>query len=269
MNNTTTAFITRSKSRLKTYGENVYIKSGENFEIELFNGHTDNVMAKIWINNKLISQSGLVLKPGQRYFLERFIDSNNKFKYETYAVDGSGDASRAIANNGLVKVEFYKEKVWQNPNIFAGSWGSYPNWNQPYYQQPIGAPIGTPNIWCGSSLSGSSVNYANSTITNNANASFTTTSSGLIGNNGPEGPVGITTSYETGRIEKGEASDQDFGSISMDFESFAFATSNWHILPHSIQPMEVSQLRNYCSGCGTRVKKQSWKFCPSCGESLD
>lgn len=115
MNNTTTAFITRSKSRLKTYGENVYIKSGENFEIELFNGHTDNVMAKIWINNKLISQSGLVLKPGQRYFLERFIDSNNKFKYETYAVDGSGDASRAIANNGLVKVEFYKEKVWQNP----------------------------------------------------------------------------------------------------------------------------------------------------------
>lgn len=251
MNNTTTAFITRSKSRLKTYGENVYLKSGENFEIELFNGHTDNVMAKIWINNKLISESGLVLKPGQRFFLERFIDSNNKFKYETYAVDGSGDASRAIANNGLVKVEFYKETVWQKPNsIFRGSWTTYPNWNQPYYQQPIGAPIGVPNIWCGTS-------YANSTVTNNASYDVTFTSSVA------------QDSIETGRIEKGEASDQSFGSISMNFESIPFATSNWHILPHSIQPMEVSQLRNYCGECGTRVKKQSWKFCPSCGESLD
>ena len=256
MNNTTTAFITRSKSRLKIYGENVYMKSGENFEIELFNGHTDNVMAKIWINNKLISESGLVLKPGQRYFLERFIDSNNKFKYETYAVDGSGDTSRAIANNGLVKVEFYKETVWQKPN-FGGSWTTNQNWNQPYYQQPIGAPIGVPNIWCGSSISGSSVNYANSTVTNNASANITFTSSVS------------QDSIETGRIEKGEASDQSFVSSNMNFDSFAFATSNWHILPHSIQPMEVTQLRNYCAGCGTRVKKQSWKFCPSCGESLD
>ena len=253
-NNKPTAFITRSKSRLKTYGENVYIKSGENFEIELFNGHTDNVMAKIWINNNLISQSGLVLKPGQRYFLERFIDSNNKFKYETYQVDGSGDVSRAIANNGLVKVEFYREKVWSNPYpvLQSGSWTTYPNWNQ-----PIGAPISVPHIWYGSSLSGTTTNYVNSTITNGSNADVTFTSSVK------------TDSIETGRIEKGEASDQSFGSISMDFESFAFATSKWHILPHSIQPLEITQLRNYCSGCGTRVKKQSWKFCPSCGESLD
>ncbi len=261
MNNITTAFITRSKSRLKIYGENVYMKSGENFEIELFNGHTDNVMAKIWINNKLISESGLVLKPGQRYFLERFIDSNNKFKYETYAVDGSGDTSRAIANNGLVKVEFYKEtcfnSIFSKPPIFGGSWTTYPNWNQPYYQQPIGAPIGVPNIWCGSSLIGTAVNYANSTVTNNASANFSFTSSVS------------QDSIETGRIEKGGASDQSFVSINMNFESIPFATSNWHILPHSIQPMEVSQLRNYCAGCGTRVKKQSWKFCPSCGESLD
>ena len=253
MNNTITAFITRSKSRLKTYGENVYLKSGDNFEIELFNGHTDNVMAKIWINNKLISESGLVLKPGQRFFLERFIDSNNKFKYETYAVDGSGDASRAIANNGLVKVEFYKEKISQNPS----SWTTYPNWNQPYYQQPIGAPICVPNIWCGSSLSSSIVNYANSTVTNNASANVTFTSSVS------------QDSIETGRVEKGEASDQSFVPISMYFESFAFARANWHILPQSIQPMDITQLRSYCAECGTRVKKQSWKFCPSCGKTLD
>jgi hypothetical protein len=237
------------------------MKSGENFEIELFNGHTDNVMAKIWINNKLISESGLVLKPGQRYFLERFIDSNNKFKYETYAVDGSGDTSRAIANNGLVKVEFYKEtcfnSIFSKPPIFGGSWTTYPNWNQPYYQQPIGAPIGVPNIWCGSSLTGGTVNNANLTVTNSSNANFSFTSSVS------------QDSIETGRIEKGGASDQSFVSINMNFESIPFATSNWHILPHSIQPMEVSQLRNYCAGCGTRVKKQSWKFCPSCGESLD
>jgi hypothetical protein len=248
MNNTITAFITRSKSRLKTYGENVYVKNGENFEIELFNGHTDNVMAKIWINNKLISESGLVLKPGQRYFLERFIDSNNKFKYETYAVDGSVDASKAIANNGLVKVEFYKEKVWQNPVLQSNIW------QQPYLGEHYGSfglsSIGTSNIWCGNS-------YANSIVTNNSNDNVTFTSNTTQNN------------IETGRIEKGEASDQSFVPISRYFESFAFARANWHILPQSIQPMDVTQLRNYCAGCGTRVKKQSWKFCPSCGETLD
>ena len=269
MSNQATANISHNKNRLRSYGENVYLKDGENFEIELFNGFTTSVMAKIWINGELISTSGLVLKPGQRYFLERFIDDNAKFKFETYDVDGSAEAQAAIKDNGIVKVEFYKKEA-KLPLISTikpstSNWGQI--WTQPrlpcqpwqhigqHWQHPMSRTNDT--FYC-SNISG----------TGNAPISFTTTTST---NNVTMDFLSLDSekSVETGRVEKGESSNQYFGASDESFQTYASSTSTWKILPESSRPIEVSQLRNYCSSCGSRMRKQNWKFCPTCGSTLD
>ena len=100
------AHITRSKSksrgRLKIYNDNtVYLDQGEEFEIEVFNPTNKTVLAKIDFNGEMISHSGLVLRPGQRVFLERFFDDNRKFKFEVYEVDNS---AKSFAEAGIAKV---------------------------------------------------------------------------------------------------------------------------------------------------------------------
>ena len=106
-------YIKRSKNRTKIYGtKNIYLKDGETFELELFNPLGNSVLAKIYVNNTLISSNGLVIKPGQRIYLERFLDSNNKFKFVTYEVEsGNRQVSDAIAHNGEIKVEFFNQVV--------------------------------------------------------------------------------------------------------------------------------------------------------------
>jgi len=54
------------------------LNDGDEFEIELFNPKTNPVLAKISINGKRISERGIILNPGQRVFLERFLDSPEK-----------------------------------------------------------------------------------------------------------------------------------------------------------------------------------------------
>lgn len=263
MSNQATANISHNKNRLRSYGETVYLKDGESFEIELFNGFTTEVMAKIWINNELISTSGLVLKPGQRYFLERFIDDNAKFKFETYDVDGTAEAKSATKDNGLVKVEFYKKSP-KLPLISNLSTGSNVQtgapWWQPmgrYYYTNQNAPFGIPsnnNFYCSNIGTDASQPVS---FTSNSNVTMDFLS------------LDTEKSVETGRVEKGEASNQYFGTSNETFETHVSCTSTWQILPESSRPIEVSQIRNYCSGCGARIRKQNWSFCPTCGNGLD
>lgn len=256
----TSAHIARNKSRVKHYGvegsnengqskslDKVYLNNGDNFEIELYNGYTTEVLAKIWLNDELISLSGLILKPGQRYFLERFIDSNNKFKFDTYEVENTESVKEAIKNNGKVRIEFYQK------SITSGTW-TIPATKWPQQDWTIQNPWITNPYYIGDS----NITLTNSIgFTSDANVLYTSVNNSVAG------------SLETGRIEKGEASNQTFESVSMDFSPLASIVTEIQILPTSQQPVEVNQIRNYCSGCGTRIRKQSWKFCPNCGESLD
>lgn len=88
----------------------VYLKDDAEFEIELFNPLQESVLAKIKINGKFINNGGLIINPGQRIFLERYLDDNKKFKFSTYKVENNNpDVDYAIALNGFVEVFFYKE----------------------------------------------------------------------------------------------------------------------------------------------------------------
>lgn len=241
-----TAHITKNRNRSKIYENSVYLKDGENFEIELFNPTTSRVLAKITINGNSISNSGIVLKPGERVYLERFIDSNNKFVFETYEVEESNEALNAIRNNGGVEVSFYTEITTSAYSLFPSTFTFYPEYNTVYGSETLYNKYSYP-------FGGTTVNNLFATTTTNfTNTSIADNASGF-------------KSVETGRIEKGDLSNQLFETVNGNFSTFATSVITIKLLPESQKPVEVSTLRNYCTNCGTRTKKQSWKFCPSCG----
>jgi hypothetical protein len=249
--------ITSNKNRIKQYENSVYLKDGQQFELEIFNPHQCKVLAKISINGKEISQAGLVIRPGQRIYLERYLDIAKKFKFETYEVEDSKESKEAIAKNGEVKVEFF-------------------------YEQNLRG-----NYWYGNSMTINSNNWNGShTTTINPNTFFTTTGTSQIGagisytSNTVGTPsyggttvnnisVPVAGSLETGRVEEGSNSKQKFSEENGSYNWWVNETVIIKLLPLSKKPVEVAEIRNYCGGCGSRIKKSSWKFCPSCGESLD
>jgi hypothetical protein len=258
-----TAHITTNRNRSKIYGNAVYLKDGQRFEIELFNPNTINYLAKISIDGKQISNSGIVLKPGQRVYLERFIDSNNKFVFETYEIENSNEALNAIVNNGLVEISFYPE------NSTTGYFTVYPSYttNLPgsYFTYTGGLTTNTltsENIGY-SGISGNPISFGGTTV-NNVSC-FTSPS---VGESNIKGSNASNSSIETGKVEKGESSEQSMTQTFGNYSGFASNSISYRLTPESCKPVEIEKLRNYCTGCGNRIKKDSWKFCPDCGEKF-
>jgi hypothetical protein len=238
-----TANIAVNRNRLKSYGEKIYLKDKTHYEIELFNPKTTKVLAKIYLDGQPISSSGIILNPGQRVFLERWLDEPRKFLFETYEVEDSTEAKGAIRENGKVKVEFYDQFIPVNTT---------------YYR--------TPNSW-GQDWSGQPI-YGGTT--QNTLYFTSNVSSDIIGQNSSVVPASLfsASSIETGRSEKGEESKQEFEYSNDSFNSWTCNTVHMQILPESQKPVEVKEIRNYCTNCGTRHKKSSWKFCPNCGTKI-
>jgi len=239
-----TANIAVNRNRLKQYGEKIYLKNATHFEIELFNPKTTKVLAKIFLDGVAISNAGIVLKPGQRVFLERWIDEPKKFLFETYEIENSKEAKKAVSENGKVRVEFYEESTSRpNLNIMPTSTWTYDSTSQPVYG-------GTTHnqVYFTSSLG---------------------ISSDIIGQNSSITTSSVTLdSFETGRAEKGESSDQGFTNDDSTYNAWTCHTVHMQILPESQKPVEVKEIRNYCTNCGSRHKKSSWKFCPNCGTPI-
>jgi len=141
-----TAFITVKKQRQKQNGKNIYLHDKTEFEIELYNPTNDSVKATIELNGKSISTSGIALKPGQRVFLERFLDIDRKFLFETYDVDSNEINSKAIEDNGLVVVRFFTKFIpqyYDTTTSWSGNWSD----NFTYYANTLGID----NISCSTS----------------------------------------------------------------------------------------------------------------------
>lgn len=230
----------------------IYLNDKSNFEIELYNNQNENIGYEIYLNGKLISTSLLILKPGQRYFLDRFIDSNNKFIFETYSIKDTKTNRDITENNGLITVKCYKEQSYisyyypyQQPYVV----------NTPYYY--YSTVIGTTNCISGTlNLN----NYNSSTTTNlNSNATLTncTTSTYHINNE-----------LETGRVEKGDISEQVFDYTNFTRTIQSFHSIDYILLPNSQKTKNLDEIKQYCPNCGYRIRKSSHNYCPSCGTKL-
>jgi len=240
----------------------VFLKDKESFEIELFNPLQDSVLADIKLNGKLISKSGLVLRPGQRFYLDCFIDDKKKFVFNTYEIDSNDEESvKATEKNGLLEVFFYKEEVitldnWKSKfdRIIVEKWYPYYPYN-PYTCYPTqptiwyGTTCGTGNVTLGSSGTFNISNSSSNTVTTNAMYSSTTNASYTSGvdlinmNIGGSLNMMNVNSMETGRVEKGEKSSQKFTEIDMDFENHYISSTIIQIIPDSRKPLETKDLK--------------------------
>lgn len=268
------ADITINKNKLKRYngaggvdGEfshseaTVYMNDGDEFEIELFNPTTDTYGAKFKINGEYISSSHLVLYPGQRIYLDRYLDNNNKFVFTTYEVDGSlGEAvTEAIKNNGSIEVEFYKKSKpkYEAPKQRFKFAGDYSNG----ILRSKSASYDTNGI-----IGQSSVNCFYSANVTTDDLTFYSMSN-LCDEIPLKSADDTCQLFETGLVGEGGKSDTEFTSVNIDFEYQMKSKSSFKILPMSAKPIEVKDLVRHCTGCGKKAKKDH-NFCASCGTKI-
>lgn len=131
-------YITVNSSRVKIYGSNAYMPDNTEFELEIFNPSNETIGVMFKMNGKYIADSHLIIYPGKRITLDRFLNDNNKFKFQTYTVEDTTESKSAVAMNGAVQIEFYREhenntvdlnkQLRLNPITFCdGSFGQKPN----------------------------------------------------------------------------------------------------------------------------------------------
>jgi hypothetical protein len=286
-----TVGITINKSRLKLYNKDgnipvYYLQKGQEFQIELFNPTSDTILAKIHLNDKMISQGGLVLRPGERVFLDRYFDVAKKFMFDTYEVGSSEAVKKAIQDNGDVKVEFYRE-VQQTPYFpLINISGNLRGMNNTTAGNVYGNPAGTKGIHTqdlGRNIVGStaeySANYFNSDITFTQSGLNTTLTSSatldMLSDEVAEPKTktlkkrSMSKTIETGRVEQGSESNQKFEYVSKSFEWAPFHTVEYKLLPISQKVNTVGEMkvRIHCTNCGSKAKPTD-KFCANCGNKI-
>jgi hypothetical protein len=215
------------------------------------------------LNGEYISTSGIVLRPGQRVFLERFLDSNNKFEFSTYKVKDTSENRSAIDLNGDVLVEFYDEQEPVRNNFYLG--GTVTLSNPLYYGTTINTTGGVGYGTTTSTYNTSNATYTSSVTPNTFRSKFDVSNTLLNGK--PNSLKKKSKSIETGRIEKGEQSNQNFTNSYEQFNYYTSHTIKFKIQPTSTKNINVEEIRQYCTECGVKVKK-NFKFCPSCGNKL-
>ena len=272
------AWITNStdKGRKSIKNGKVYLKDSEEFQIELFNPLTESVLAEIKLNGQPISKTGLVLKPGQRFYLDCFIDDKKKFIFTTYEVEQTLESLSAINNNGKLEVFFYKESVvsvrnWRDRfntvivERYYPSYPTYPYWTTTPYCG-TGTNIGTSGI---TTIIGTNTNTFNTYGSNTTITGYSTTITGGSYNTMAQlnntSTTPIAGSLETGRVERGDKSNQKFNEINMEFDNYHISSTILELLPESRKPETASELAKKLKGDSLKKKvneielKKEWE----------
>lgn len=259
-----TANITVNKSRKKVFqtlmtegviasdGDKVFLTDGDEFELELFNPTQGTIAAEISIDGTVISGGMLVMRPGERTYVERFFDKAVRFKYSTYVVEaGNSEVEAAIAKNGLVTVRFFEEYVKPVARPLCHTHGGM------LKSMSFGGPIaGSASVYSASTAKSASMDnmMSFSDSVGGSTASFTSS-------------VAPAT-QETGRVEEGQSSSQRFSYVDKTFQPYALHTVTVKIEPQSKMPVTAADIKVYCTACGRKMKEGE-KFCPNDGTKFN
>ena len=259
------AKIAISKNLIKEYKSanaerTVYLNDGTEFQIYLKNPYQTHLGIKIYVNNQVIGNNMLVLRPGQSFWLDRYRNDNKKFLFSTYDVENTPEMRYAINNNGKIKIEFYHEKYVYAIGGWPDSVTTYTYNNDTICTCNSSKSLNNPiNTCC----------YSTVTIENSANAAVNPKLTSMSYDTSVSAKNTNDSYLETGRVEKGGVSRQEFECCDIQFDYYAFKTENILILPASRKQIRAEETRRrYCSQCGKKVNPKD-KFCSNCGAKLN
>ena len=255
----------------------VYLEDGDEFQIQLFNPTSRVVGAQIEFNGESSWNSSnkyIVLRPGERVWLERYLDSPRKFKFGTYSVSNTKEVKEAIKDNGLLRVKFYYEEkrpcydntviTCSEPHVF---------YDGPLYSTYYSGEVG--NTTAGSAVLGccDTLSFTSAVADSGYSASASTISANIsTPHNNLEKTRcsrSMSKSIETGRVEEGSYSGQNFVNAYYDFSSYPFFTKEIQIMPMSRKQYNKNDLRKvYCTNCGKKLSTK-FRFCPACGTKVN
>ena len=266
------AKIAVNKSLLKEYSNSsneriVYMHDGTEFQIQIFNLYSYTIGVSFKFNSNSESSQLLVLRPGERVWLDRYLNNESRLLFSTYKVGNSEEVKNAIKDNGNLQIKFYKEKE----NNYATESHRHIN---AWYSDNANCFNNEVNTLSASS----SINFYNNTNTAlniDGNTTGATSTANYVATSSiadaytksmlTSAPVRSNKSIETGRIEEGSHSNQKFDNVYKDFELWPFKTEYIKILPFSQKQVNTNDIsKRYCYNCGRKLN-QKYKFCPFCG----
>lgn len=263
--------IAKGKSVLKEYSSNgrcVYLNDGDEFQLELFNPTSDILGCRIRINNRWM-ENILVIRPGERIWLERYLDRDSRFKFKTYDIEDSAEAKAAAADNGKVTVSFYREKKAQT---YITAYPLYEGWNTSITYSTPEWKADFSNKIC---TAGQDDTYYPPQFAF-SNTVYTSASAGeqdtVVPRLQPQFAAYATQdSYiETGRVEYGSKSGQSFTTeYGITFDDFPAMIETITLLPMSRKPFYKNDAeKRYCTQCGKKLSPK-FRYCPVCGTKAD
>lgn len=281
---------------LRESSDRVQLPFGSEYSVLLKNLDTVRVQAKIDIDGQEACQ-WVVIDPGQSVEIERFFRGNreqgNRFKFieRTQRIE---DHRGIKAEDGLVRVEFKREKVYEPSKIVEHHTYHHHTW--PYvYPRPHIPPYYPHWNFCGT-LSDASYSGTRSLVSQSgglvANASASNTRGTRSGPGSQSlGALNVSNSVtdmykysqqnmqyaeqergnEAGITVQGGISNQKFISVA-GFECESSEAIVLHLVGRSgAQPIRVAKTveqKPICETCGTKNKGTA-KFCIECGTLLE
>jgi len=234
-----------------------YIPYDGEYKVRLKNKHPFlRAKARVSIDGRSVSNLGdFILQAGETLDLERFLDHSmtdgNRFKFVLLS-DGRV-ADPTDHNNGLVKVEFYREVVYTPPTIKP-----WPIRGRKSYGLGPGTgsrgSSGCSPTWVGNNLNDSiSVNYVSETLT----------SSSIM----PIADDGAGATIEGGHSGQEFVYGDDFQTesypVTLTLQLRGLERSRWEYEDDS-RPRPRRRRIKYCPGCGAN-RRNLEKFCGECG----
>lgn len=252
---------------LRESSDRVELPFGSEYSILLKNLDTVRVQAKISIDGQDAS-GWLVVNPNDSMEIERFVknlDRGNRFKFieRTDKIE----AHRGVkAEDGLIRVEFKREKVYEAPKVTEHhTYHHHDYWD--YYVWPPYRPYKPYVTWNCTNIS--SYNGRGGTRSLNAGAQASNFSGQMKAQSlnmlrqAPQNEAGITV--------PGSVSEQKFVSVS-DFATEKSEVIVLHLVGKvggtQIKTAKTVRTKLSCETCGKK-NKSSVKFCAECGTSLE
>lgn len=236
-------------SPVREIGRKVRLPFNSEYKIRLKNKTNLRAKARVFIDGRKVSNLGdFILNPNQTMDLERFLDHSlnkgNKFKFVPLSDSRVNDPTDS--ENGIVKVEFYKEIDY--------------SWNIIDDRRNFNKVKNISPSYCGYSGKGTAADGSfNFTTTNGKISSHSLNAVNLF--NSPL-PASAGATVEGGNSNQGFA----IGDFFLTEEIPTVVSLKIEGLEKYNLPVKSKKMKTrFCSYCGRRRSKMVDKFCPRCG----